>query len=51
MDTTERRNTRSAKVDSAKKTGVTRWVVLFGLIIIFCTDIRYFLDDSDRKSN
>lgn len=35
MDTTERRNTRSAKVDSAKKTGVTRWVVLFGLIIIF----------------
>lgn len=35
MDTTERRNTRSAKVDSAKKTGVKRRVVLFGLIIIF----------------
>lgn len=35
MDTTERNNTRSAKVDSAKKTGVKRWVVLFGLIIIF----------------
>ena len=35
MDTTERRNTRSAKVDSAKKTGVKRWIVLFGLSIIF----------------
>ena len=35
MDTTERKNTRSAKVDSAKKIGVKRRVVLFGLIIIF----------------
>lgn len=51
MDTTERRNTRSAKVDSAKKTGVTRWVVLFGLIIIFVLIFAIFLDDSDRKSN